>query len=201
METGRQRLREERVKGYFIEAARRILLEKGLEAITVKAVAEAAGYAPGTLYNYFPDLQALLRSCAALFFGECSDRVREEAERQTDPVERLVRPALVYQEYFLERPAVFRLVFLEPLGSPDELLDRDSGLRPEAVDRALEHLRECAEAGIIPAEALGPLSGIVPGVVHSNLLFYMNGRSPGSEEELKERTERELRFLLGGMKR
>lgn len=48
----------------ILEAAEEVAAARGLEATSTAAIAERAGVAVGTLYNYFPDRDALL---AALF--------------------------------------------------------------------------------------------------------------------------------------
>jgi len=48
----------------ILEAAEAVASQRGLEATSTAAIAERAGVAVGTLYNYFPDRDALI---AALF--------------------------------------------------------------------------------------------------------------------------------------
>lgn len=43
----------------IVRAGRTIIQAKGLEAMTARSVARAVGYAPGTIYNVFRDLDAL----------------------------------------------------------------------------------------------------------------------------------------------
>jgi AcrR family transcriptional regulator len=43
----------------FLEVAAHLIGEAGYEAVTMKAIAEAAGASIGTLYDYFPDKQTL----------------------------------------------------------------------------------------------------------------------------------------------
>lgn len=59
----RERAREA-VAEAILEAAEEVAAARGLEATSTAAIAERAGVAVGTLYNYFPDRDALL---AALF--------------------------------------------------------------------------------------------------------------------------------------
>lgn len=41
---------------YFIEAARNIIETQGMDMISIRGVAEKAGFNSATLYNYFKDL-------------------------------------------------------------------------------------------------------------------------------------------------
>lgn len=69
-------IKKRRVIRYFIDAARAIARENGLSAITIRSVAERAGYNSATLYNYFENLDQLLAfTCVDLqldFIQRCS---------------------------------------------------------------------------------------------------------------------------------
>ena len=53
-------LRKQRVMRYFIDAAKELANESGIESITIRSVAERAGYNSASLYNYFESLDQLL---------------------------------------------------------------------------------------------------------------------------------------------
>ena len=52
-------------KEEIMQVCRRIAAEKGLKALSMRAVAGECGIAPGTLYNYFSDKEELLISAIA----------------------------------------------------------------------------------------------------------------------------------------
>jgi AcrR family transcriptional regulator len=54
----------------IVEAASQILERHGPEALNTQAVAERAGVSIGTLYQYFPDKQAILAAAARREFSE-----------------------------------------------------------------------------------------------------------------------------------
>lgn len=61
--TPRKQPRQDRAKvtvDAILEATERVLAERGLEATTTTDVAEIAGVSVGTLYQYFPNKQALV---------------------------------------------------------------------------------------------------------------------------------------------
>lgn len=57
----------------ILAACRQLVREGGLEGVSVRAVATAAGVAPGTLYHYFPDKRALLTAVTADVWREVFD--------------------------------------------------------------------------------------------------------------------------------
>jgi AcrR family transcriptional regulator len=196
--TRKKERRESRIRRIFIDAAKEHIRSYGAASITVKGIAELAGYSPGTLYNYFADLQELLYACAEDYLAECGEQVKQTAEACDSPVERVVRPAITYTVYFLENPDAFHLIFLEDLGERVRHgLRRDSEI-PGVIQLTRRYVRECAEAGIIGEDAIDTVLGLTANTVHGNLLFYLGRRLPVSRDDLIEKTERELRYLFTG---
>lgn len=62
----------------IIDAAREILLKQGVEAVTTRRVAERAGVAVGTLYQYFPNRDAILMQLAHRIMSEESSDARPQ---------------------------------------------------------------------------------------------------------------------------
>lgn len=57
-----QQARSQRTMEKLLDAAERILLERGLDAVTVPEVVKAAGSSVGAFYTRFPDKRALLET-------------------------------------------------------------------------------------------------------------------------------------------
>lgn len=57
--------KKERTRTQLLEAASRLIAERGIDAATVNDIATEAAVAPGTFYNYFPALDAMLAEMAA----------------------------------------------------------------------------------------------------------------------------------------
>ena len=64
----------------ILEAAEQVAAERGLENTSIAAIAERAGVATGTLYNYFPDREALLASWLTMRRKEMMPRVEAAAK-------------------------------------------------------------------------------------------------------------------------
>ncbi len=62
-------VQELRMKNYFIQATKEILKGEGLQAVSVRNVADKAGYSYATLYNYFKDITELIFVCVNDFSG------------------------------------------------------------------------------------------------------------------------------------
>ncbi len=115
MITERKEIQEQRMKGYFIEATKDILKGEGLKNISVRNIAERAGYSFATLYNYFKDVKELVFYCVKDFQTECETHVKERTDKTTRGSKKLKAITKAYLEYFIQYPGIFELFFIEKL--------------------------------------------------------------------------------------
>lgn len=191
----RKIIQEQRKKGYFIEAAKKIIKEEGVANLTVKKVADLAGFAPGTLYNYFADLNALLAYCALDFWEECKEYVLKVAENNDGLKKKIIGSCSAYVDYFFNNPNVFKLMFLEDFGKiPDEI--QEKFYNPVVVLLFFRYFEECAEEGLIPRENLKSIVNIVANFIHGILLFYIMGRTQDTREEIQLLLKEQIDYLV-----
>lgn len=53
-------LKKKRVMMYFIESTQELIMKDGIESLSIKKIADKAGYNTATLYNYFENLEVLI---------------------------------------------------------------------------------------------------------------------------------------------
>ena len=103
----------------MLDAARHVAATDGPEAITARRIAGDIGYSPGTIYQLFDNLDALIVALKSVVLSEILERL--DALAMTSKVERDVL-ALVdaYLAYEREEPALWRTLFdlSLPGGSP-----------------------------------------------------------------------------------
>lgn len=56
----RREFQRKRTMTFFIDAAREIIEDEGIKGITIRKVADKAGFNSATLYNYFENLDHLV---------------------------------------------------------------------------------------------------------------------------------------------
>ncbi|MFC7571734.1 TetR/AcrR family transcriptional regulator [Klenkia terrae] len=104
----------DRTRTAVVEAAARLLRDAGGDAVTTRAVAEAAGVQAPTLYRLFGDKDGLLEAVVehelATFVAAKAAQVRAAAEAEDDPVEDLRAGWHRQVEFGLTHPAVFALL-------------------------------------------------------------------------------------------
>ena len=95
----------------LLSAARAILEEESLAALTLRAVARRAGVSHAAPYRHFPNHEALLVELALEGFGELRAEIVEAAKTEASESDRIATIGAAYMRFVARRPAVARLMF------------------------------------------------------------------------------------------
>lgn len=142
----------------ILEAAARILEERGLGGYTTNAVAARAGVSIGSLYQYFPGKDALT---AALLERETAVLLADIAEARQEPdgrtaLTRMIAAAVAHQ---MRRPVLARLLDFEERRLP---MEAANGRVADQIHAALVRvLGQRPDAEIAAADVLAIVRGMV----------------------------------------
>ncbi|WP_411818661.1 TetR/AcrR family transcriptional regulator [Hyphococcus sp. DH-69] len=114
-----ERLRKEMAKRYhhgdlrsaLLKAAKDILDNQGVEAMSLRAVANRAGVSPSAPYHHFKDKNDLLTAIAASGFDAFEKSLEERAAKGSTSQEKLKLSGIAYVEFALAHTALFQLMF------------------------------------------------------------------------------------------
>lgn len=194
----RNQVQRERMRAYFVEAAKELLKGEGLRAVSVRAVAERAGYSYATLYNHFRDVKDLVFLCVRDFQEECRVLALEEArgaERGAPKLKALLRS---YVRYFVQYPGTFELFFLEGIND----IGAQQGVHTLIHDfpdlLCQDEWAYCIEHRICGAGEARLRRDCLRHALTGMLLFYLNRRIPDGYEEFMRRVDAHLDALLPG---
>lgn len=84
---GRQWRQRARTRGRLLDAARRLVAERGLDGVTMAEVSSDAGVAAGTVYNYFPTVRALTDELVKREIDRVGQRLDQIEAHIQDPAE------------------------------------------------------------------------------------------------------------------
>ena len=104
-------VKAQRVKSFFIDATKNIILSEGVQSVSIRKVAERAGYTFTTIYNYFKDLNELLQETKTAMISDVMAHMQKVSPLQINEVEDVKRINKQYIEYYLDRPNVFRFFY------------------------------------------------------------------------------------------
>lgn len=134
----------------IVAAARGMVAEAGLEALSLRRLATRLGVTAPALYAHVADKGDLLRALAEEEFATLEERFRAAAS--DDPLDHLRATAREYVGYARERPELFRLMFLfapamgEGVGIPTAL---ELPAATQAFGSAVEAVEKAAASGAI----------------------------------------------------
>jgi AcrR family transcriptional regulator len=142
----RVRQKRERNRQEILEAARSILGEGGVDAVTLGSVAGELGLTKQALYYYFPSKEVLVRNLMVMLLNDEVDTLIAAVE--AEPSDAHVLSAMIHAFYghYIVRLNEFRTVYCQPqmYTNPAEVLD-EAVLREEINPRT-RHLFDVLEA-------------------------------------------------------
>ena len=122
-EQRRERDRQE-MRDNILRAAMKLFSEESFEKTTMRRIAEAIDYTPGTLYWYFKDKDEIVFALHQRGF-EMLFAKQQPTMAIADPVERLRTLADVYLDFALENPQYYDLMFIN--SATGRCIERDEG--------------------------------------------------------------------------
>lgn len=96
----------------ILKAARDIVLRDGFASLTMRKIADAIEYAPGTLYLYFENRDEIAKQLCIQGYQELLDFLQPVAAI-ADPHDRLIAMAEGYVHFGMTHAATYRLIFME----------------------------------------------------------------------------------------
>ena len=86
----RRKQQQEDLRAKILDAARELFVSEGVEAVSMRKVADKIGYSATTLYNHFDDKEALLYALCDADFGTLHEMFKKVG-KIVDPIERCAR--------------------------------------------------------------------------------------------------------------
>lgn len=115
----------------LLEAARSILEEESLAALTLRAVARKAGVSHAAPYRHFPNHEALLVELSIEGFDELREQITEAAKAPGTESDKIATIGAAYMRFIAARPALARLMFGGQLPNRDQF--PALGLKADAI--------------------------------------------------------------------
>ena len=107
------------LRNALLNAARAILEEESLAALSLRAVARKAGVSHAAPYRHFPNHEALLVELAVEGFTELRAEIVSAAAAPGAESDRITKIGAAYMRFVARRPALTRLMFGPQLPNRD----------------------------------------------------------------------------------
>ncbi len=193
----KKELQEQRMKGYFIQATKDLIKGEGLKSVSVRNIADRAGYSYATLYNYFSDVKDLIFECVKDFQDEATEFIETETRHSERGLPKIKSIAQAYMKYFVQYPGTFELFYIEKTsdvakGQPTiELINT-------FLDRlTLEEWEYCINEGLLAEDTASIMKRQLQYEVLGMLLLYMTRKHPASYLEFVKISVQQIDHILG----
>lgn len=160
-------LKQKRMLIYFIEAAQDIMNKEGISNITLRKVADAAGYNSATLYNYFKDLDELILFASLKYLKLYNLDMAEKIRKCKTEEERFFTMWDSFCGFSFRYPEAFQKIFFNKHSNaleticdryyklfPEEIVTSEDALFPILSDLRLENRNKLALTRLLKAENL-----------------------------------------------
>jgi AcrR family transcriptional regulator len=114
----REREREE-LREKILAAARTLMVEGGMEAVTMREVARRVEYSPAALYQHFADKETLIAELCRHDFAELAGLFMSLSQ-EGGPMAVLARAGAAYLDFARDFPEHYRFMFLIPKDIPPD---------------------------------------------------------------------------------
>lgn len=188
--TERKEREKEEMRSRILEAARALFIEQGFEKTSIRNIAEAIEYSPGTLYLYFKDKNELLHALHTQAFQGFSAALAKSLQAPTAPLQ-LKEMGYQYVRYAMENPEMYELMFMmrgpiEALQCRQELWEEGS----QSFDFLRHVVRGCQEYGILTSHDTESASMMIWSFVHGLVTLHIRQRLSFFEENAEETMQR-----------
>jgi AcrR family transcriptional regulator len=189
----------------LLAAARTLINDIGAEALTIRAVALAAGVTPGAIYRHFPSKEALLEQVVTNAFEKLQAGVWHALARHPPgSFERIAELGRIYIQFSRQYPDDYRLLFM-----PAEEPKRSASNTPifQAVHIFEECIRDCIDSGVFidadPRLIALLLWSRLHGLISLFLSFDLSSEYPELDRNraLEQVATATQPFILNGLRR
>lgn len=104
-------IKQIRVMTYFIEATEELILEEGVEGVSINKVAKRAGYNSATIYNYFDSIEHLILYASINYLREYVNDLKSKVDENENALEIYKTIYEVFNIHSFKSPEIFYNMF------------------------------------------------------------------------------------------
>jgi len=180
-------------------AARRLLDKQGVEAVTMRKVAEKVGITAMAIYRHYPDRAALLNALADEGFADLTERL--QAKRLSGDIEhKLLQLADVYVDHALEYPKLFELMFFSKREGARQYPQDFKQRRSPTARIMMDVLAESMAKGELKQDDDWEIAFEMGALFQGLLMLYLGGRMDVTPAGFRAVYRRSFRRYFDGIR-
>ncbi|NET34005.1 MAG: TetR/AcrR family transcriptional regulator [Cyanothece sp. SIO1E1] len=170
----REREKQE-MKAKILDTATKLIVEKGLEKMTIRSIATAIEYSPRTIYLYFKDKDEILYALSKRGFQLFVQQF-EASQSLANPMDRLRDIHERYLRFAFENPALYDIMFIlnDPMNADPVQDGWEIGLKGHSILRTT--VEACIAAGHFPGQDAATLAFTLWSYVHGMAALKLRNR-------------------------
>ncbi len=193
-------IQEKRMENYFIDSGYNILLEKGIDKLTVRNIAKKAGYSYATIYNYFNNSDELMWAIGLKVLENLAQLLHQHYEEIKNSVDNRKLIKSVYREYidyFLENESLYHFIFLKNINV--EAIRKDEQNHPPILYNLQQEIMEnFVKKGIIKREEAIIAGDLLTNSINGLLSLYFSGKENISKKNLYQKANQYIDYIISG---
>ncbi|WP_026478330.1 TetR/AcrR family transcriptional regulator [Alkaliphilus transvaalensis] len=206
----KKEIQKRRMMSYFIEATNQIIEDEGIEAVTIRKVADIAGYNSATLYNYFSDLEHLVFYASLKYLKEYALDLPNYVKGANGPLEKYLAIWRCFCFYSFSNPRIYQTIFFNKYSDslsdaleeyytifPEELGEQAEDMLPMLLkrniyERNIAALRSCVKDKFINEDAIEDINEMILLIYQGMFSRIINMQI---EYPIEEAVEKTLKYI------
>ncbi|QTD43545.1 TetR/AcrR family transcriptional regulator [Sporosarcina sp. Te-1] len=199
---------------YFIEATVEVIEEEGINQVTIRKIADRAGYNSATIYNYFDEISHLVFFASMKLLKGYVEDVAQYINRGETSLEKYLLAWECFCKHSFQQPEIFHAVFIMDLGDqpekmleyyyemyPADLINIPEELQPILFERSMTKrgkslLSLAAKEGQLEEERVDDINEMTILVWQGMLTNILNNRLDYSLEDAESKTMKYIRHIV-----
>lgn len=158
--TDRRAREKEELRQKILDTARDLFIVHGYDGVTLRKIADAIEYAPGTIYGYFKDKEELVRALCIADFDAFEQSFPRDAV-PADPLAAIRAMGAAYIRFALAHPNQYRFMFMTPKQAQlyefdDKTLAKKGDPARDAYALVRQMARMAIDGGLLRADLRDP---------------------------------------------
>lgn len=196
-------VREKRTMTIFIDAAAKIIKGEGISNITIRKVADEAGYNSATIYNYFEKLDHLVLFASMKYLKDYALALPECLKDANNALDKFLKIWECFCFFSFKDPEIYYSIFFSSLDKnledyiieyyklfPEELGTQSNStstmlLKYNIYERGMTIVNECVKEGLINKDDAEALNEMCTLMYEGILLKVLKGKI-NSDEALEK---------------
>lgn len=166
---------KESLKARILEAARNLVVKEGFDKVSIRKIAKAIEYSPGTIYLYYKNKDELFYDLHEQSFKVLLQHLMPTQDEQ-DPVQRILKMGEQYIDFAVSYPNDYELMFLDESPLKTEEAEAEWNCAHDVFQCLIDTLQYALDKEVIAPQPIELLALNTWAHVHGLISLYLRNR-------------------------